>query len=248
MEAILSRDRTIVLVGIGALTFVSWFYTIQMSLDLSHVAMGHHGHAHEGFSYTFIMWAVMMIAMMTPTATPMLLTFARINRKRRDRGQPYVATAVFLAGYLVIWTLFSALAAYTQMELQAIDLVDAMLASSSPIFSGILLVVAGVFQWTPLKQACLQHCRTPVSFILTDWKEGTIGALSMGLKHGAFCTVCCWFLMALLFVLGAMNILWMALITGITLVEKVVPWGDKFSRAAGVVLALWGGLILAGIW
>lgn len=247
MEAILSRDRTIVLLGIGALTFVSWFYTIQMSLDLSHVAMGHHGHAHEGFLYTFIMWAVMMVAMMTPTATPMVLTFARINRKRRSRGQPYVATGVFLAGYLVVWTLFSALAAYAQIELQAVDLVDAMLASSSPVFSGVLLVVAGVFQWTPLKQACLKHCRTPLSFILTDWKEGTVGALSMGLKHGAFCTVCCWFLMAILFVLGAMNILWMALITGITLVEKVVPWGDKFSRAAGVVLALWGALILAGI-
>ncbi|UCF37430.1 MAG: DUF2182 domain-containing protein [Acidobacteriota bacterium] len=247
METVFSRDRTIVLAGIGALTALSWFYTIQMSLDVSHMAMGHHGHAHEGFFYTFIMWSIMMVAMMTPTATPMVLTFARINRKRRNRGQPYVATSVFLAGYLVVWVLFSAVAAFAQLELQEIALVNAMLASSSPIFSGILLLTAGVFQWTPLKQACLKHCRTPLSFILTDWKEGTTGAFQMGLKHGVFCTVCCWFLMALLFVLGVMNILWMALITGITLVEKVVPWGDKFSRVAGVVLGLWGLLILAGI-
>jgi predicted metal-binding membrane protein len=152
---------------------------------------------------------------------------------------------MFLLGYLLVWTAFSALAALAQWALHATALLSPKMVSTSPLLGGLLLIAAGVFQWTPLKRACLSHCRSPLSFLMTDWREGKFGALLMGLKHGVFCTGCCWVLMALLFVAGVMNMWWVAVITILVLIEKVVPRGLQIGRVAGVGLALWGVLMIA---
>ena len=146
----------------------------------------------------------------------------------------------FLLGYLAVWTGFSALAAVAQWILHALALLSPMMVSTSPLLGGVLLLVAGVFQWTPLKSACLTHCRSPLSFLMTDWGEGKWGAFFMGLKHGAYCTGCCWFLMALLFVAGVMNVWWIAIIALFVLLEKVVPQGLFVGKVAGVLLVAWG--------
>ncbi len=193
----------------------------------------------------FLMWTEMMVAMMIPSASPMILTFALVNRKRREQDRPYVPTGMFLLGYLAVWTGFSALAALAQWALHAMALLSPRMVATSPVLGGWLLIAAGLFQLTPLKHACLNHCRSPLAFLLTEWREGPVGAWRMGLTHGAYCTGCCWFLMALLFVAGVMNLGWIALISILVLVEKVLPPGPWLGRLSGVTLAGWGLWMLA---
>jgi predicted metal-binding membrane protein len=187
------------------------------------------------------MWVVMMVAMMVPTAAPMILMYVTINRRQQGQRASLLPTAVFLGGYLLVWTGFSALAALAQWGLHSAALLSSMMVNTSPVLGGVLLLSAGIFQWTPWKYTCLKHCRSPLGFLMTDWRDGTWGALQMGLRHGGYCTGCCWFLMALLFVAGVMNLLWVATITAFVLVEKIVPRGDLVGRIAG------GGLVLAGV-
>jgi len=194
----------------------------------------------------FLMWTEMMVAMMVPTAAPMILTFAMVNRRRREQERPFVPTGIFLLGYLVVWTGFSILATLAQWGLHSAALISHAMVSTSPLFGGILLLAAGVFQWTPLKQRCMIHCRSPLSFFLTEWRDGKAGALWMGLKHGIYCTGCCWALMLLLFLLGVMNIWWIAAITLFVLAEKLLPKSAALSRASGLLLALWGLWLVAG--
>ena len=192
----------------------------------------------------FLMWTEMMVAMMLPSAAPMILTFALVNRKRRERQEIFVPVGIFLAGYLVVWTAFSALAALAQWALHATALLSPMMISTSPILGGGLLILAGLFQWTRIKNVCLTHCRSPMTFLMADWQEGRAGALRMGLKHGAFCAGCCWCLMALLFVAGVMNMWWVAAIAVLVLSEKVAPRGLWVGRLAGLLLIGWGILML----
>jgi predicted metal-binding membrane protein len=250
-ERILKRDRSIVLGGVVALTALAWGYMIHeaRAMTLTGVCccagLKMSGPDLNPWSTAallplFLMWTEMMVAMMLPSAAPMILTFALVNRQRRERDQPFVPTAIFSAGYLAAWTAFSALAAVAQWALHARALLSPMMVSTSSLLGGLLLVAAGIFQWTPLKRACLTHCRSPLSFLMTDWREGRWGAFRMGLKHGTFCTGCCWFLMALLFVAGVMNMWWVALIAAFVLLEKVAPRGLWIGKAAGVFLATWG--------
>ncbi len=255
-KAILRRDRIIVLSGLALITGLSWVYVFSLASDMSNMDMGNMGMQMTmprmqawgvaDFVLTFGMWAVMMVAMMTPSATPMILMFAGVNRRRQEQGISYVPTSVFLVGYLVVWAAFSVLATAAQWGLYSASLLSPMMASTSPILGGVLLLVAGVYQWTPLKHACLSKCRSPMGFVLHDWREGKWGAFLMGLKHGGYCAGCCWSLMALLFVAGIMNLLWVAAIAGFILLEKVAPGGDRLGRVAGVVLAGWGALLIAG--
>ena len=151
-------------------------------------------------------------------------------------------------GYLIIWTGFSLVATLVQWALHSASLLSTGMVRATPILGGILLILAGAFQFSQLKNACLTHCRTPVGFIMTEWREGYRGALIMGIKHGYYCVGCCWLLMALLFVAGVMNLLWMAIITVFVLVEKLLPAGDRIGRYAGVLFIVWGTwLILRGI-
>lgn len=197
---------------------------------------------------TLLMWSVMMAAMMIPSAAPMILMFASVHRKRRESDSPYVSTGIFLLGYLLVWAGFSLLATLAQWGLHATTLLSPAMMIASPVIGGLVLVAAGVFQWTPLKDACRTQCSSPLSFVMTQWREGTGGAVAMGLRHGLFCVGCCGLLMALLFVTGIMNLLWVALIAGFVLVEKVLPSGRWLSRMSGLALFVWGLWIVAIAW
>ncbi len=243
------RDRWVVIAGLVLISALTWVWTVWMSWDMQgmyfgQAMVGAHLHPWSAghFAMMFAMWSVMMVAMMAPTAAPMVLVFARINRARRQKQQPYAATGVFLAGYLLAWVGFSLLATLLQWGLESAALLSASMASASATFGGVVLIVTGVFQFTPLKRACLTHCRSPLQFILNDWRDGARGALAMGLTHGGYCMGCCWFLMLLLFVAGVMNLLWMAVITVFVLLEKVAPRGDVVGRVGGVLL-LGAGLV-----
>jgi predicted metal-binding membrane protein len=259
IEAVLKRDRAVVLAGLVAISALAWGYMVHEARAMVHTGvcqcagMKMSGPDTQSWSATtlvplFLMWTEMMVAMMTPSAAPMILTFATVNRKRGEQEGPFVPTVIFLLGYLVVWTLFSAFAAVTHWILHSSALLSPMMVSTSPLLGGVLLVAAGIFQWTPLKNACLAHCRSPLSFLMTDWREGRGGAFVMGLKHGAYCTGCCWFLMALLFVAGVMNIWWVAAISILVLLEKAAPRGLYLGRIVGLLFAAWGvWMIIKGV-
>ena len=192
----------------------------------------------------FLMWAAMMIAMMLPSALPMILTFAAVAHNRQRLGRPFVPTSIFILGYIAVWSAFSLLAAVGQWVLHRHALLSASMASTSAWLGGTLLLGAGIFQFTPLKQACLTHCRGPLEFIMTRWREGYRGAFRMGIEHGVFCTGCCWALMALLFVAGVMNILWIAALTLLVCMEKMLPPRTQVSMATGLLLAAWGVFVI----
>jgi predicted metal-binding membrane protein len=183
----------------------------------------------------------MMVAMMLPSASPFVLCFAAVHRRRKSESLPYVPTGVFLGGYLAIWTAFSALAATAQLALHRMALLSSAMTATSSVFAGSLLVAAGVYQWTPLKNSCIRHCRSPLGFLLSDWHDGRWGAMRMGAEHGIFCLGCCWVLMLLPFAAGVMSLLWMAALTAFILIEKMIPGGDRVGRIAGALLAVGGG-------
>ena len=252
-ETVLRRDRLIVLSSLAVIIALSWTYVSYLASGMqdmdvaTQMAMPQmQAWGVTEFALTFVMWAVMMVAMMTPSASPMILMFAGVNRRRQKQQVPYVPTSVFLLGYLVVWAAFSVLATAAQWGLHAVSLLSPMMVSTSPVLGGILLLIAGIYQWTPLKHACLSKCRSPLGFVLNEWREGRWGAFLMGLKHGSYCTGCCWSLMALLFIAGVMNLLWVAAIAGFILLEKVAPAGHRMGRAAGVLMVA-GGVVLLGL-
>jgi predicted metal-binding membrane protein len=216
-------------------------------MEQAHMAMMKPAVWTAGYAFLmFMMWWVMMIAMMLPSASPMILIFARVNRSQKSQGAPFVPTTVFASGYLVAWGAFSLIAVGLQWGLERIGLLSAMLGSTGAIFGGLVLIVTGIYQFTPLKQACLRHCRNPFQFVTHHWRTGKLGAFRMGLDHGGLCVACCWFLMALLFVGSVMNLYWIIGIALFVLLEKTVPAGHWLGYLAGVGLLLWGGWLLAG--
>jgi predicted metal-binding membrane protein len=193
------------------------------------------------------MWTVMMIAMMLPSALPFVFAFGAEHRRRRARNLPFVPAGVFLFGYFATWTAFSAVAALIQQALHRSALLSPMMTATSSVFVSGILIAAGVYQWTPYKEACLRHCRTPLSFLLSDWREGSLGAFRMGIDHGLFCLGCCWLLMALPFAAGVMNLAWMAAITVFILIEKAAPGGPWFGRIGGAALVGVGTWMIASM-
>ncbi len=244
----MKRDRIVLILGLSGITAISWLYLLDMSSSMTNMSQRAwiccNPDAHSWNSLNLIlifsMWTVMMTAMMVPSESPIVLMFAAINRERNRQRQPFVSTSSFLFGYLVVWTMFSALATLTQWGLHAAMLLSGAMMINNSTLGGTLLVVAGIFQWTTLKYACLTRCRAPLGFLINEWREGTIGAFIMGLRHGIYCVGCCWLLMGLMFIAGVMNLLWMVIITALVLLEKVVPGGFWISRFAGIILVVWG--------
>jgi predicted metal-binding membrane protein len=195
---------------------------------------------------TFVMWAVMMVGMMVPSAAPMSLLFASVARKAAAQGRAVAPAFVFVAGYVAAWTLFSVGATALQWQLEQTALLSPMLASASPFFGGALLFGAGLYQLSPWKDACLSHCRAPASFFAAHWRPGAWGAFRMGLDHGVYCLGCCWVLMLLLFFGGVMNLLWVAGLAIFVLVEKIAPRGVWIAQLAGILLLLAGAAQLVG--
>ena len=192
----------------------------------------------------FFMWWVMMFGMMLPSAAPLLLLFARMMRKEKDKGAPYVPTGVFALGYVIMWAAFSAIATGAQWGLEASGLLSGIMVGTSAVLGAGLLIAAGVWQLTPWKNACLRHCRSPIGFLSAHWRPGRTGAFRMGLVHGAFCLGCCWFLMALLFYGGVMNLYWIIGLALYILIEKLLPAGTRIGQLTGVVLIAWGVVLL----
>jgi len=250
IEPLIRRDRAIGLAGLAALGVLAWGATVALARGSEHASMpGMVGamtmpspavwHAAD-LAGLFAMWSVMMIAMMLPSAAPVAILVLGVLRRRHGAGLPFVATGAFLGGYLLIWLGYSAAATLAQWALHSAALLAPDAMRVKPVAAGVLLVGAGVFQWTPLKRACLAHCRSPFHFFATEWREGAAGALAMGLRHGTWCVGCCWLLMSLLFVAGVMNLAWVAVLAGLVLLEKATPAGPLIGRLAGVVLCGWG--------
>jgi predicted metal-binding membrane protein len=210
-------DRWILSLVLGALTLLCWAQMTPASGVQLLPCCG------SRFSVAFTMWVVMMAGMMIPAVAPMVLAHAAIARRRPTRA-PLVSTALFLGGYLLAWSGFSAAAALAQSLLYRGALLDGRTLSIGPWAGAGVLVAAAVFQQSPAKDACLSQCRAPVGFFLTEWREGPGGAVAMGLRHGLSCIGCCWLLMAVLFAVGIMNLLWGAAITAFVVAEKVLPW------------------------
>ncbi len=250
----LRYDRAIVLGSLSFVIVLAWAYLLLgAGVEMAVMDMGGGQMMAMPSEWTlayglvvFVMWAVMMVAMMLPSAAPVTLLIASLARKRREAGTALgFTTGPFVLGYLAVWLAFAATATVLQWRLDAAELLSETMALASMVVAGGVLVLAGIYQWTPLKQACLRHCRSPLEFLLHHWRDGAFGGLVSGARHGVFCFGCCWMLMALLFVGGIMNLAWIAGIALLVLIEKTLPWGGRMGRATGAVLVVWGALTLA---
>jgi predicted metal-binding membrane protein len=255
LTALLRRDRWVVLGGLAALTLVTaaesrWVGDAMMRTPSPLLVSPLVQWGPAELATIALMWSVMMVAMMTPTASPMVLAFAGLERRRiGGSGTPWGPASTFLGGYLLVWVGFSVLMTLAQWGLHSAAMSSACgMKTASPSIDAMLLVGAGLFQFSPAKSACLRHCRTPVGFLLAEWRAGMGGALVMGIRHGLYCVGCCWLLMLLLFVAGVMNAAWCAALAALVLAERVMPGGLWLARAVGIVLTLSGGGLAAGVW
>ena len=249
LESLIRWDRLWVGAGVVGVTTLAWLYLFSMAAGMD--TMGDAmlsprvtSWVSADFVLMFLMWAIMMVAMMLPSATPMILLFAMVNRRRLSQGQAVTPPVVFAAGYLAVWSAFSLAATLLQWGLHGAGLLSPMMTTTSALVGGATLVAAGIYQWTPLKTSCLRHCQSPLHFISTHWQNGTGGAFRMGWTHGLYCLGCCWILMCLLFVGGVMNLLWIAGLAVFVLIEKV--WRHTLvPPLSGAALVAWGGLVAA---
>jgi predicted metal-binding membrane protein len=265
LETVLRRDRWVVGGAIGILVALAWGYVLWLARDMDMGGMDMTGFrmipagigimlpASEPwraieFAYVFLMWAVMMVGMMAPSAAPMILMYAGVGRRGKARGKPYAATSWFAAGYLLSWSGFSLAATVLQWAIERAALLDSRMAIDSNLVGAIVLIAAGVYQWTPLKDVCLAACQSPFQFLMRHggFRDQVRGCLLLGLRHGGYCVGCCWVLMALLFVGGVMNVLWIALLALLVLLEKLTPIGRWIARAAGTAsVAAGAGLLVS---
>ena len=249
LDRALRRDRLIVIAGLSAAILLSWIYLVSgagmdMSMSIPMAIRSPMAWTVTYFFVVLVMWWVMMAAMMLPSAAPTILLFATLSRKMGERGQAAAPTGLFASAYLIVWGGFSLIATLAQMQLDRLTLLDPMMTSASTTLGGVLLLAAGIYQLTPLKHACLRHCRSPLHFFGHRWKKGARGAFVMGLEHGAFCLGCCWVMMGLLFYAGVMNMWWIIGLALYVLFEKVAPAGHWVSRFSGGAFIVWGALVL----
>jgi predicted metal-binding membrane protein len=250
------RDRVIISSCLVLLTALAWGYLVrldrQMAAAMAHdrmmadmgMTMDMPWHSADVF-FIFAMWTVMMVGMMSASAAPVIFLFAAIHRGLGAQRAPRVVPA-FGAGYVLVWTAFSAGAALAQWALHQAAMLSPAMTTSSARLSGAILIAAGIYQLTPFKSACLTHCRSPLGFLMSHWRDGAAGALRMGIEHGTYCLGCCWALMGVLFVVGVMNLVWVAAIAIFVLVEKVGPAGAFVARAAGLAMVAAGALVWSG--
>jgi predicted metal-binding membrane protein len=244
-------ERSLVFSSLVLIIILSWVYMLHMGWGNSRtgpeMTLACASHLDPGdLVHYFVMWTIMMAAMMFPAATPMILMFTAVNGQRREDRSPLIPTGIFVLGYFLVWTVYSGLASLIQWGLHLWALLTHDLVITRPLWGGLLLIAAGVFQWTPFRDACMSKCRSPIGFLMAEWREGRRGALIMGVKHGLNCVGCCWLLMLLSFVLGIMNMVWMAVLTLFMVVEKVYPESQWVSRTAGFILVAWGLIVTLG--
>ena len=268
-EKLLGHQRLLVLSGILLLTLVAWWFLFHgagmhmsifemaqfslipyqsaaMSMDMPEMGMHLQAWVWRDWSIALLMWWVMMVAMMLPSATPTILLYARVMHfaKKDTDSIIVVATFSFMLGYLSSWLIFSFFATFFQWALQQANLLSMLMIVRSGWLSGLLLVIVGLYQLSPFKQHCLKYCQSPASFISTHMRYGQFGAYQMGLKHGIYCVGCCWLLMLLLFVGGVMNLVWIAILSIFVLAEKAFPHISKLPQLSAILLLTWGMTIL----
>lgn len=249
IERILRRDRRLVVLALATLILLAWTGLAVMARQMksgdsvSTMLTSQMPWTSTTFSLMFLMWSVMMVGMMLPSAAPMILLFARVQRRKRADENPGLRIAAFTSGYLFVWILFSLLATGLQGGLAELQMLSPMMESTSRALGVGILFAAGIYQLTPLKHVCLKQCQSLILFLTGRWKSGTFGALTMGIEHGLFCLGCCWLLMALLFVGGIMNLIWVAAIATFVLMEKVAPYGEVVGRAGGLLLIACAGVV-----
>ncbi len=245
------RDRIAILLSLAGVTALAWVYLFRIAGGMTDtdpmIMVQMQPWGSTDFLLVLLMWAIMMVGMMVPTAAPMTMVYAAVARKATKEGSTVAPTATFVAGYIATWTLFSVVATVAQWGLDRAALLSPMMVTTSPKVGAGLLIAAGVYQLTPAKTACLRHCRSPAYFISEHWRPGITGAFRMGSEYGAFCLGCCWLLMALLFIGGVMNLLWIAAIAFFVLFEKVIPHAPVAGRVAGGAMIL-TGLVLLATW
>jgi len=266
LATLLRRDRLTVAAALITVTLLAWAYLLWLAADMATsmntgamsgdmagmdmsgmagaIAPAIRTWAPADFAFMFAMWAVMMVGMMTPSVAPMVLLYAGVGRNASESGTPFASTGWFFAGYLAVWIAFSALATCAQWALTILALLTPMMATASTILGGIVLVAVGLYQWTPLKQTCLRSCQAPLAFLMAHggFSDTPLGAVRLGIAHGGYCLGCCFALMALLFVGGIMNVLWIAGLTILVLLEKIVASGRLIPRISGALIGA------AGIW
>lgn len=259
----LRRDRGVAVAALAALTAIAWGYLLWLADDMRMGGMDMTGFrtvpAGRGLMmpveepweaielvFAFAMWAVMMVGMMTPSAAPMILLYVRVGRQAAAQRKPFAPAAWFAAGYLLAWCAFALAATLAHWALDRALLLTPMMESASRAFGGVVLIAAGLYQWTPLKDVCLRQCQAPWLFLQRHggFRRDALGSLALGARHGSYCVGCCWALMALLFVGGVMSLLWIAALAVLVLAEKVIPAGRLISRAAGLGLIAWGAYLL----
>jgi len=259
--AVLRRDRVAVVLALALLTALAWSYLLWLSADMSvgGMDMGDFRMIPSGmglmvpaqvpwqaieFAFVFVMWTVMMVGMMTPSAAPMILMYARVGRQTEAPGRPLAATVWFTAGYFLVWIGFALLATVLQWAFERAALLDSWMASTSNVLGRFLFVMAGTYQWTRLNETCLIQCQRPFAFLMRQggFRRDAPGSLMLGLRYGAYCFGCCWALTALLFAGGVMNMLWIAVLALIILLKKIIPVGSLLARLVGI------GLVAEGVW
>jgi predicted metal-binding membrane protein len=249
LESLLKRDRAMIVAGLIGVAALAWLYLLLVARGMSDTdGMAMIGMKPWGLvdaALMFVMWAVMMVAMMVPSAAPMILLYGTVARRQGERGHVLAPVGAFASGYILAWTGFGLLATLLQWGLERAALLSPMMVSNSALLGGSLLIAAGIYQWTPLKHACLENCRSPIRFLSASWRPGAKGAVVMGLHHGLYCVGCCWLLMALLFVGGVMNLIWVAAIAFFVLIEKALPRGVLLGRLVSPALILAGLLAIA---
>jgi predicted metal-binding membrane protein len=236
------RERNLILALLFVLAAAAWTILIWQSAMSDKQGMG----IMAGMDATLFIaiWVVMMVAVMFPTAVPMVLIFARVYTDKREHKQPFVPTWVFVGSYLFLWTLFGVLAYAVALEAEELGKQSMWLMDNAARIGGGILIMAGLYQFSPLKYSCLSKCRTPMNFILSSWREGYWGSFRMGLEHGLYCLGCCWLLFIILFPLGMMNVAAMAVITLLIFAEKSLALGQQIAKIAGVVLIVYGTLVV----
>jgi predicted metal-binding membrane protein len=249
------HDRIVIAASLALVTALAWAYLVHLDRQMASsmaedVAMAEMGMAMDvawtptDVAVAFGMWAVMMIGMMAGSAAPVLMLYGASSRSRGSQ-RPRLGVLMFALGYLLVWFGFSAAAAAVQWALHTATLLTPMMATSNARLGGAILVLAGAYQLTPWKGACLTQCRSPLGFLMTHWHDGNSGALRMGIGHGWYCLGCCWAVMCVLFVVGVMNLFWVAALTALVLLEKVGPAGARVARAAGAIMIVAGIAVAA---
>ncbi len=247
LERVLRRDRILVLAALAVVVLLAWTYLLLgagMDMGVASMGVDEARWTLHSAGLGFAMWELMMVAMMLPSAAPMLLLFATLSRRGHAGAAALQRTAAFGLAYVAVWTGFAIVATGIQWGLATAMLLSPALAIRSTMASGALFIAAGVYQFLPLKQGCLRHCRAPAEFLARYWRTGTAGAFRMGLRHGVLCLGCCWLLMGLLFVGGVMNLLWIAILALIVFAEKVMSRGLLVGRVLAVGLVAWGVAVL----